>query len=183
MQVRVVEEQVETFGKRGGHVGRLRVREVLVLPLDPDDQAREPGARAPRVVLVQAAPDAGCALPVLGEVRDLDRGPGLRVPPQVRGRIRRRELRVLNRLPNLTAEFERRRENLADGQASEAEDRANGAGGHAEPDPLAAGNGLFPFLLPPGPRTPPIHPPPSRRTSAFSTCPFSSPAGAPCARC
>src|SRR2546427_1579112 len=152
MQVRVVEEQVETFGKRGGHVGRLRVREVLVLPLDPDDQAREPGARDPLVVLVQAAPDARCALPVLGEVRDLDRAPGLRVPPQVRGRIRRRELRVLNRLPNLTAELERRRENLADGQAPEAKDRAYSAGGHADPDPFAAGHALFPFLFLPAHR-------------------------------
>src|SRR5438093_500345 len=101
---------------------------------------------------------------------------GTRVPPQVRGRIRRSELRVLNRLPHLTAELERRRENLADGQAAEAEDGANGAGGHAEPDPLAAGNAFFPFFFLPAHRGLLIGTPSSGRFSAFESCVSSRPA-------
>src|SRR5439155_1336868 len=83
------------------------------------------------------------AFPLSVEILGPDRRAGPRIPPEVRGRVRGRELRVLDRLPDLTRKLERRREELARHEPSETPEGAEDTGGHAELHPLAPGP---PFL-------------------------------------
>src|SRR5713226_6008195 len=103
----IVEIQIEAGRKGCGNLVRRWSGEVLALSLDPDDHAGESGPRDIGAVLEEAAPDPGGALPHL-KVGDADRRTRLWVPP-----LRRRELRVLNRLADFAAELVRRRQELA----------------------------------------------------------------------
>src|SRR5207245_4137397 len=105
------------------------------------------------------------------------------VRPSGRRGVRRREFRVLDCLADIAGEFEGRRENLTDRQASEAEHRADGAGGHAYSDPIAAGHALFPFFFLPAHRGLLIGTVSSGRFSAFESYVSTSPGLTLCDRC
>src|SRR5207247_9574054 len=155
----VVEVEMEGRVRRLKFLERLRqlvrgrLREELVLPLDPDDHARLSGARYVGRALEQPAPHPGRALPIL-EIRHADGGARPRVPP-----LRGRELRVLNRLADLALELVRRGQELADGESAQARDRADGARGQAELGPFAAGPTLLPFRFLPAQRITSAEPP------------------------
>src|SRR5439155_17159645 len=93
-------------------VGR-RLREELALAFDAYDHAGVAGPWNVRRILEEASPHARGTLPLL-EVRHLDGRSRLRVPP-----LRRRELRILNRVSDFAGYLVWRRQDLARHEAAE----------------------------------------------------------------
>src|SRR3989442_1612103 len=173
---RIVEVELEARREFRGDRGSGRLGEVGRLPLDPDNQARIPRARYPLVFLERAPPHARCAFPLLVEILGLDRRPGPRIPPQVRRGVRRRELRVLDRLPDLARELERGRQELARHEPPEAPEGAEGARGPAQPAPGGPGHAFLLVFLFPAHRDNLIGTVSSGRFSACESCESARPA-------